>query len=911
MEKFPENIQFCFPWRPYQARVLGELDSHLSDDHLNIVAAPGSGKTILGLEVMLRIGKPTLILAPTIAIRNQWIDRFTENFLQVEEVPNWISKSIKEPKFITVSTYQGLHAAMREEVDEDDDEELSDDEVEELIDEDVENNSPNRAEELLSKLKAQNINTLIIDEAHHLRNEWWNSLIKLKDSIADPQIVALTATPPYDVDPKEWKNYQNLCGPIDAEISVPELVKEKNLCPHQDYVYLSKLSKEEDKQVDKFRERAKEMVQSLKENQELILILQNHPCILDPDTNVQTILRNAEYYSTIVMFLNSVNAQISNKFFNSIGVSRWRFPKLSEERLETMLENLLYRDKYMTTVHKDFLDGLRKELKQNNVLEKRTVSLRDNSQVKRLLKESLGKLDSILKIIELEHRSLGSELRLVILTDYIRSEFMPEEEGVKSKLTKLGVVPIFEKIRNEYKGTNKIGILSGRLVVIPKSAEKTLRAIASELEIPDSDIVTRALRHDNNYLEVKIKGASNQNIVYLITKTFGEGEIEVLVGTKSLLGEGWDFPELNTLILASFVGSYMFSNQMRGRAIRIDPKKPDKVANIWHLATVKEGGNNFGYDFSTLERRFNSFVGVSVEKDEIENGFNRMQISTSSLNEKTIPKVNDRTSNLATDRIGVREKWNNALDKGKMNMVVPEIQTEEKALPRKFVLYNTIFALAWRSVVFGGYFFLNAFLEFASAITEISFENLNFLLCGTGVIMSFAFIVTLPGLIKALWLFLRNGPVDGNMRQIGITLLRTLNEIGIIKSNIGDLNVVTEKSKDGTVSCRLDGATSYEKSVFFDCLEEILDPVESPRYLLIRRSKLNFWLREDYHTVPSLIGANKKYALIFSQKWSKYVGDNKLIYTRSIPGRKILLKARSKSLASGFQDRSKRVEVWK
>ena len=30
-----------------------------------------------------------------------------------------------------------------------------------------------------------------------------------------------------------------------------------------------------------------------------------------------------------------------------------------------------------------------------------------------------------------------------------------------------------------------------------------------------------------------------------------------LVGTQALLGEGWDAPSVNTLVLASYVGSYM------------------------------------------------------------------------------------------------------------------------------------------------------------------------------------------------------------------------------------------------------------------------------------------------------------------------------------------------------------------
>jgi superfamily II DNA or RNA helicase len=76
MNTFPPDIRFRKPWRSYQQRVLDELKDHLDDNHLHIIAAPGSGKTVLGLEVMRRLNRPALILSPTVAIRDQWVDRY-------------------------------------------------------------------------------------------------------------------------------------------------------------------------------------------------------------------------------------------------------------------------------------------------------------------------------------------------------------------------------------------------------------------------------------------------------------------------------------------------------------------------------------------------------------------------------------------------------------------------------------------------------------------------------------------------------------------------------------------------------------------------------------------------------------------------------------------------------------------
>ena len=108
---FPPEAKFKYEWRKYQKRVLNELEEHINDNHLHIIAPPGSGKTVLGLEVILKLNKPTLILAPTIAIRNQWINRFCDLFLQIENRPEWISTDIKKPCFLTVATYQSLHSA--------------------------------------------------------------------------------------------------------------------------------------------------------------------------------------------------------------------------------------------------------------------------------------------------------------------------------------------------------------------------------------------------------------------------------------------------------------------------------------------------------------------------------------------------------------------------------------------------------------------------------------------------------------------------------------------------------------------------------------------------------------------------------------------------------------------------------
>ena len=102
-------LKFQFPWRSYQDKLLQNFETHIEDQHFHVVAPPGSGKTILGIELLKRIGKKTLVLAPTLTIRDQWHDRL-QTFFTDDEPFSEVSKDIKSPNTITFITYQSLHS---------------------------------------------------------------------------------------------------------------------------------------------------------------------------------------------------------------------------------------------------------------------------------------------------------------------------------------------------------------------------------------------------------------------------------------------------------------------------------------------------------------------------------------------------------------------------------------------------------------------------------------------------------------------------------------------------------------------------------------------------------------------------------------------------------------------------------
>jgi superfamily II DNA or RNA helicase len=68
------GLRFRGTWRHYQSLALAafERDREAGHTSTHLVAPPGSGKTLLGFEIVRRLGSSALVLAPNSAIQAQW-----------------------------------------------------------------------------------------------------------------------------------------------------------------------------------------------------------------------------------------------------------------------------------------------------------------------------------------------------------------------------------------------------------------------------------------------------------------------------------------------------------------------------------------------------------------------------------------------------------------------------------------------------------------------------------------------------------------------------------------------------------------------------------------------------------------------------------------------------------------------
>ncbi len=882
---YQDHMQFKGTFRSYQQRVLDNSKTYLKDRRLHIVAAPGSGKTTLGIELITRLGAPCLILTPSITIREQWGGRIASSFLNENENPDeWISSSIKEPLTITTITYQALHSAYTRFHGA-----LEDDTTEMLGDtDDVVSNSDTTIDysdfDLIATIKEAGIRTICLDEAHHLRSEWWKVLEQVIKELADDiTLICLTATPPYDSTPAQWKRYTDLCGPIDEEIFTPELVKDKNLCPHQDYVYFNYPTEEELNTVRSFRQNIKDVFAHLCSDTQLLAAIRTHKGLEDEKGYSEFFLDNPAYFSSLLIYLNSHQVPLSSYLRNLIG-TKGKLPALTPEWMQLLLQGFLYDD---TDSYGD-CDTLREEtldyLKQHRCIVRKKVTLQEDDSIRKLLLSSKGKLNSIIDITKAESRILGSSLRQLILCDYIKKEYMSAIGDPERKIDDNGVLPIFERLRRELPEEVKLGVLCGSVVIVPVSATGALEYLFVEHNTSGKFTPIG----DTGYQQVTISG-NKSLVVKLITALFEDGQMQIMIGTKSLLGEGWDSPCINTLILASFVGSFMLSNQMRGRAIRVSAKDPEKISNIWHLVCVDDEGQSSDYEM--LKRRFESFLGVGYTENNIENGLDRLSHIKEPFTQENIAKMNAETLALAANREALKSKWENAVMTAERNMAVEEVlETEPAASAPGFTLVSAIAKFVLYLIGAIALFLLWRFLKNAG-ISFLAFLALALLL----VLVFKSFRIGNKMLMLA--------SPKKRMHAIGKALLKSMKQTGFITT--AGAKVETKVTRTGNITTCLSNATAREKSDFAKALGELFADIDNPRYLLFAKNK-NPLSAFYCLTVPECLGTKKENAQMFHGHLQKLLGKYELVYTRTPEGRKKLLKARTHCLTGRSRSGSKR-----
>ena len=885
------QLSFKGQWRQYQQRVLDKAESFMDDGKIHLVAAPGSGKTTLGIEFIQRFGNPTLILVPTVTIRQQWIDRIKQAFLSDDNlVEQLISQDLKRPKMITVATYQALHSAMNQVV--------GDSLIEDTDDESQQEHFDFQGFDIRKTFGDQDLGTLCLDECHHLRNEWWKSLEIFRKSFPKIKMISLTATPPYEGEPALWDRYISMCGEIDEEITVPELVKEGTLCPHQDYVYFAFPTKEERTQLDQFEKQKLNFLTKLSTDINFSNTILSSP-VLGGQISDDDLLGNPKYLSAILIFLRSKNLPFPQRFQELLAAKA--LPTFTLEWFETLLNGIIFQVPNWFGFTEEAFTQLKSDLKANGLIERNQVKLIRNKKQDVLLNQSLGKLNAVRDIFKAEYQALGSKLRQLVLTDFIRKDFQVHLGDKNAQFTQLGVLSYFESIRREMieqTWTVPVAVLTGSLVIIPTSAKEHLERL-----IPNSrlsyDVIGQLSQED--YLKVSISG-SYHDLVTALTQLFQDGYIKVIIGTKSLLGEGWDAPCVNSLILASFVGSFMLSNQMRGRAIRVWPDNPNKTSNIWHLVSINLSPRKWfeiqnaeekydetlelqlyglSPDLDLLDRRMTQFLGLHYTELTIESGIDRLDLNQITFSRKGLEKLNQNAITLSQERQELKDRWQEALPLYEDMEVVNQVEIDKQFLPLAYL--ND-----WMKALL---------ISQALAATYFIIDLGRYLIVGKPFNQSLPIFLLALLVLAVFWgrYFIYKSPYK-RLEIFGKAIHQALLDSGQIETEESAPRVVKDSKQAIYNAIYLKGASMREKEIFAQALTEFFAPIENQRYILKSCHKVKD--QTEFFAVPSMFEKRKADAESFLRHIQKSVGKYHLIYTRSVQGRPILLEARIKALGN-------------
>lgn len=885
-------LKFDGSWRKYQARVLENSKKYLEDGKIHIVAAPGSGKTTLGIELIARMGEVALVLTPSITIRQQWVARIEEAFLNKNlKVEDYVSQDLKNPRCITVVTYQALHSAMNkykgiiDETDttagslESDDKIAKSRECEEEVD--------YSTFDVITEMKNAGVGVLCLDECHHLRSEWWKALEEFKNAIGTQKLIALTATPPYDSTPALWKRYMDMCGEIDEEISIPELVKEGSLCPHQDFVYFNYPTEEEMAEITKFANRSNAMQKKLYEDEQFLNALLTHKGLAG-SMSEEVLLEEGEYLSALLVFLNEKHITIPAHIARLVG--KGGIPAFSVSYFETLLQGFLYDDANSYECGEEYQQFLANELKAEGLIEKKKVCFTTTDAMEKLLISSKGKCESIKYIVAAEYQSLGKDLRMLVLTDYIRKEYEKSLGVLENDVMSLGVLPFFEQIRRENTDV-RLGVLCGTIVIIPAEAKDALlEAIGNTGRVTFQQAGSL---ENSDYVKVIAVG-DNHFLTQAVTDIFTKGYMQVLIGTKSLLGEGWDSPCINSLILASFVGAFMLSNQMRGRAIRVFRANPNKTSNIWHLVCLRpremlylqpEGDEaEISEDFSLLMRRMEHFLGLHYTDDVIENGMDRMDIVKGPYDKNHVDTMNEQMLALSKKRDQLKPRWDRALAKTVKFEVADATEVNDN------IVSDKEYKKAKSNLVMAG---VGVAAGLGMMLTPIGVIG-GVLAAASGIYGA----TNLPKLRKM-------ATPQKRLETVGEGIYLALMKQGLLEEK-GSSIAVTD-GKNNRQEVYLKGGSGHDKLLFAKCVREFYSAVNDQRYLLVKQGRRNDY--DAFYCVPDCFAKKKEDAELFYSYMKNYMGRYDVVYTRNEAGKELLLEGRMKSLAEEEMRTSTRKKV--
>ena len=492
------------------------------------------------------------------------------------------------------------------------------------------------------------------------------------------------------------------------------------------------------------------------------------------------------------------------------------------------------------------------------------------SPVSRILMYSKSKAGAVIKILKQEQKALGDSIRAVVICDYEKTSAVSSEISHLLDKESGGAIAAFrELLTSEETDALDPVLLTGSTVLVDDDLKPVIESEALKWLQENQKQVRFQWQEDAGFHILVGRGKDWCPRVYvaMFTELFQRGITRCLVGTRGLLGEGWDANKINVLIDLTSVTTSMSVNQLRGRSFRLDSEVPRKIANNWDVVCIAPEFTKGMDDYKRFRAKHKKLYGVT-DDGAIEKGVGHVHASFMGMR---IDAVEENMVSLNRDmlkRVGERSHFYGLWKVGLPYHPEPIKAVEIKA---------------------------------AKAGNNEGFP---------------------PG---------RPGSVGWTKttltQAIAMAIIRSLVEAGIISDehNVDELVQqmrVTERN-GGYIRVFLEQADEETSGLLARSLAEVFGPLKDARYLIERGADFEYDVSRfqgtlvekilprfisDFvilrtletkrrfevlrvHAVPRCLARKKEIALIFQKHWNKLVSPGEVLYRQSRKTQELIEKA--------------------